>query len=147
MERPKINKEMIAEAASITAKQTSNIDISERHLLETDIIKVYRYGMDGFQLAKYMENCGWDVDPIFVEDMDSMDSNVRQIHRRAQLEWVEMFNIKPPHPIGTKTTKGRITGVYKYGAAQYTVKPNRQDDKTCGKKRQIINFEDIVLPE
>jgi len=137
---------MIAEAANITAKQTSNIDISERYLLGKDIIKAYRNNMDGFQLAKYMESYGWDVDSMFVEDMDFMDSNVRHMHQIAQLAWAKEFDIKPPYPIGTKTTKGEIMGVYEYGAAQYTVKPDGQDDETCGKKRRIINFEDIVLP-
>ena len=145
MERPKVNKEMIAEAAKLTAKQTSNIDADEKADLEKDIIKAYCYLMDGFQLAKYMENYGWDVDTIFVEDMDCMDNHVRQICQREQLKWEKEFDIKPPVPIGTKTTKGEITGISKYGAAQYEIKPYGQDDETCGKRRRIINFEDVIL--
>lgn len=145
MERPKVNKEMIAEAAKLTAKQTSNIDDDERDDLERDIIKAYCYLMDGFQLAKYMEDYGWVVDTIFVEDMDSMDNYVRQVHQREQFKWEKEFDIKPPYPVGTKTTKGEITGISEYGAAQYKIKPYGQEDETCGKRRRIVNFEHVIL--
>jgi len=147
MERPKIGKEMIAEAAKITAKKTSNCPDGERDSLERDIIHAYRYLMDGFQLAKYMEDYGWDVDTIFVEDMDSMDNHVRQILQREQFKWEKEFDIKPMYPVGTRTTEGEIMGISEYGPAQYKIKPYGQDDESCGKRRRIVNFEDVILAD
>ncbi len=145
MERPKISSSTIEKAAKMTASQTCNIEPNEVSDLAKDIARAYRHHMDGYQIAKRMEDFGWDVDAMFVEDMDNMGANVSTCHDEEQRLWTEQYNPQPPYPIGAKTTKGKITGIYEHGAAKYTIKEPGQDDEKTGYRRLIVNFEDVVL--
>ena len=145
MQRPKIDQKIIEDAAKLTASQTSNIGQDEINDLAIDIARAYRPYMDGYQLAKRMEDWGWDVDSVFVEDMENMFANVSMCHENAQRLWEKQQNIQPPHPIGTQTTKGEIVGIYDHGTAKYLIKQPGQDDEKTGHRRLIVNFEDVVL--
>lgn len=145
MERPKIDKQIIEQAARATALQTSNIDKDDVDQLAADIARVYSTYMNGYQLSKELEHFGWDIDSMFVEDMDGMWCHIRQLHDKAQKLWAEQENIQPPHPIGTHTTNGEIVGIYEHGAAKYLILPPGQDDAKDGHRRLILNFEDVVL--
>ena len=147
MERPKIDKQIIEKAAKLTASQASNIDPNDVDDLAKDISRAYIPHMDGYRLAKMMDDFGWDVDSMFVEDMDVMWNNVRIIHDEAQRVWAKDKNIQPPYPIGTKTTRGEIVGIYEHGAAQYLIVPTNHDDIKNGYRRLIVNFEDVVLDQ
>ena len=145
MERPKITASTIEKAAQMTASQTCNIEQNDVSDLAKDIARSYHHHMDGYQIAKRMEDFGWDVDAMFVENMDDMGANVSTCHDEEQRLWAEQTNPQPPYQIGAKTTKGEITGIYEYGAAKYTIKPPGQDDAKTGHWRLIVNFEDVVL--
>lgn len=73
-----------------------------------------------------------------------MEFNVDDLHKTACKSWVTESNIQPPLVIGSKTTKGEITGISKHSPASFEIKAPDQDDSK-GWSRQIIKFEDAVL--
>jgi hypothetical protein len=132
MERPKITKEMILEAATKIA-----------HSIDGDaetIAACYSHPMDGYQLAKEIERRAyWDLAMADVEELDVMSSIVSELHRAAEKKWAEENNIQPPLPIGTRITRGVIDSVCSHSAARYRVKENgcTQDGRFL-----LVRFED-----
>jgi hypothetical protein len=145
--RPKLNAEMRLAAARVLAGSVSNInkqDANEVERLATDIAE---YGsMDGFELGKALDRRGWYVDAAMVEELDSYSHHLHEALRKAEAEWAAKYNIQPPHPVGTMTTKGEITDIDKHSPASYQVKPADQDDAK-GYRRLIIKFEDAQLAQ
>jgi hypothetical protein len=135
MERPKVTQEMIMEAAGkVAASNAWDADQA------SDLGKEYRSHMDGYTLAKALEdNCGWDIAVSDVEALDCMGAEVRAIHRTACLAWAQVHDIQPPLPIGAMTTRGEITGIYEHDAACYLI---RQSGETNESRRLIVKFED-----
>ena len=142
--RPVVDKEIIKAAALRTAQTASNIAEGYVRELADSITEHYRQYMDGFELAKELDQEGWEVNTIFVEDMDEMYNNVRNLHREACIRWAEENSIEPPFPAGTEIKEGIITGVYTYDPACFRVKPVGQDDEKDNHRRIIIRFEDAV---
>lgn len=136
MERPKVTKEMIAAAAKKLATE-NGWDTNQA----TDLAKVYRSHIDGYELAKELESrCCWDITVMDVDALDCMDSEVREIHRAACLAWVREHDIQPPLPIGTMTPKGEITGIYEHDAACYLIRENGETNES---RRLIVRFEEV----
>lgn len=133
MDRPKITREMIVEAAKEIA---GNVDIEAE-----DIAKRFRPHMDGYELAKELEHDGYNIRAADVEELDCMSNAVDDLHRAAEKKWVEENNIQPPLPIGTTIKQGVIHGVCPYTPARYQVKENG-----CTKDGRflLIKFEDAV---
>ena len=134
MERPKITKEMILEAAK---------QISES--LDGDaetIAKHYRHPMDGYELARELDRyAGWDLTMPDVEELDCLSSIVSDLHREAEKTWFMENDIQPPLPIGTRIEQGVIHSVCDYSAAKYRVK---EDGCTQDGRFLLIRFEDAV---
>lgn len=134
MDRPKVTREMIAEAAQELAGPNG---WDEDRV--ADVAKTYRSHMDGYELAKNLEShCFWDISANDVAELDEVDSAVREIHRKACLKWAKDQNIQPPLPIGTMTTQGEIVGIYKHDAACYLV----HEPGTPKSRHLIVEFED-----
>ena len=138
MDRPIVTKEMITEAAKITAEQVSGI--TEKEELAVSIAENYRPYIDGFELGKALDSEGWRIDVMAVDDLDCMDNNVRELLRAACKQWAEENDIQPPLPVGTMIDEGEITGIYEHDAACYLVKLHGEDDSST--RRRIIKFED-----
>ena len=143
MERPKVTKEMIIEAATKIAERLGGD-------AET-IAEYYDHPMDGYQLAKELDrNAYWDLTMSDVEELDGMSSIVERLHSEAEKKWFAENNIQPPYPIGTRIRDRRwkdrevgcIDGIYQHGVAKYLMKPDGQDDEATGNRRLIIKFED-----
>lgn len=135
MERPKVTKEMIAQAAK---KLAAEVGWDEGQADE--IADVFYGHMDGYELAKALESRHrWDIDVADVDTLDSMDVQVRDIHRAACKEWAQTHNIQPPLPVGTMTTLGEITGIYEHDAACYLIRAHGETDDT---RKRIVRFED-----
>jgi hypothetical protein len=149
MTRPKISEGIIEEAARLTSVEMCEHDatLDEEELAEA-IVESYSHHMNGFELAKEMDDDGWGgITAMFVESLDMMSDFVREVHAEAQRKWAAWQNIKPPHPIGTLTTRGEITGISEYHPAAYAVKEPGQVDGENGTRRLIVNFEDVVLAQ
>lgn len=134
MDRPKITKEMVIEAAKKIAEK-----------LEGDaeaIAKHYRHPMDGYELARELDRYeGWDLTMPDVEELDCLSSIVSDLHRQAEKKWVRENDIQPPLPIGTRIEHGVIHSVCDYSAAKYRVK---EDGCTQDGRFLLIRFEDAV---
>lgn len=145
--RPGISKDIIEKAALATAKETPNLKNDQVGELAESIAINYCFGDDGYKLAKKLECDCWDVDSMFVEAMDFMDTEVRELHRAECWKWVKEKKVNPDLPIGTKLTTGVIDGVSEYVPAAYSVKPIGHDDARQGYRRLIIKFEDAKLAD
>ncbi len=141
MERPKITQEMIVQAAQKLAADNGWDDSQV-----ADLAKVYAPYMDGYQLAKELESrCYWNITAMDVDALDCLDTEVRSIHRAACMAWVKEYNIQPPLPVGTMTTKGEITGIYEHDAACYLIREHGNlPNDSC---RQIVRFEDARVAD
>lgn len=133
--RPAVTRELVADVARNMCERCW-ITGSEAD----DIARVYRQGMDGYAIAKALDDdCGWDCDTSMVEALDNFDHDVCGAHRKLCMAWASENNIQPPLPIGTQITIGEITGIYAHDAAYYEV---RVTGETNDKRRRLVRFED-----
>jgi len=134
--RPAVTRELVAEAARKMCEREGWLTGSEAD----DIARVYRQGMDGYAIARALDDdCGWDCDASVVEALDNLNHEVRAAHRLLCLAWARDNNIQPPLPVGTQITIGEITGIYEYDAAYYQV---RATGETNEARRRLVRFED-----
>jgi len=134
--RPTVTPEMVTAAAVCVA------DMANKSEMADDIAKHWRVGIDGFQLGKELDRAGWDITADTVAELDCMGGLVRQLHREACVVWARAHNIQPPHSIGSKITRGVITGVCDHESATYLVKENGCQDPN---RSLLIRFEDAEL--
>lgn len=133
-ERPRVTNELIcAASAEFCERHKWNSDQSK------DLAKVYAAHLDGYELAKALDDkFGWDIDEQVVETLGCFSNCVREAHRKMCLAWAKENNIQPPLPVGTMTTVGEITGIYAHDAACYEIKRPGDRDTT----RSIVRFEE-----
>lgn len=137
MKRPVITTELILDTAKEFAARQSWTDEQA-----ADLADVYSRHDDGYQLAKKLESTHcWDISVEGVETLDCFDNDVRSRHREVCAEWAKSNNIQPPHPIGTVTTRGEITGVSEYEPATYLIK---EHGETNDSRRLLVKFEDAI---
>lgn len=135
IERPKVTRELIMKAA-VTFCQKHGYSNKQAE----DLGRKARPNMDGYELAKLLENvCGWNPKAVDVEILDCFDNEIRNAHRDECWKWVGDNDIKPPFPIGTMTTLGRILRVYEHEPASYVVESESGI-------RLIITFEEALVP-
>ena len=138
MNRPKVTKEMILEAALAVS---ANIDFFTEEDAEV-IARHYRHPMDGYQLARELDRReGMDFTMIEVQELDNMSTVVSSLHKQAEKRWVAENDIKPQFPVGIRIKQGVIDSVCKYSAAKYIVK---EDGCTRPGRFLLIPFEDAV---
>jgi hypothetical protein len=113
-----------------------------------DIADVFRRGMDGYEIARDLEKYqDWfDLDLQIAEELDGVDSVVREWMHKARSDWVKAWNIQPPFPIGTVITRGVIDGISEHTPAQYLVKTSGDQVARWG-GLLLLNFEDAHLAE
>lgn len=135
MKRPTISNELVATvAASFCTRRGWDADQA------ADIARVYRANMDGYELAKELDNrCGWMPTAQDVDALDSFSDRVRKAHREVCIAWARDNNVQPPLPVGAMTTRGEITGIYKHDAACYEIRESGDQDSA---RRLIVRFED-----
>ena len=135
-ERPSVSKETILTAARKIANRVNGDGCAE------DIANCYHDYIDGYELAKKLENehC-WDIDMCMIDDLDCMHSEVDSAHGKILKQWVIDDNITPPFKNETKIKQGVIKGVYEYGSAIFKVKEYGCNVET---RHLLIKFEDAV---
>jgi hypothetical protein len=106
-----------------------------------DIADAWHNGMDGYALAKKLEDdYHWgDLCLQDAEDLDSIGSVVREAEGEARKAWVAEWDIKPPLPVGTSIMRGVIASVCEYEAATYLVK---EHGCTQQGRHLLVRFED-----
>lgn len=132
MPRPTITHEMKLAAAKQVAK---NLD-GDAEVIAT----AYSYPMDGYQLARELDDRHyWNISASDVDELDAMDSLVRQALEQAEKEWVEREGITPKLAVGTTIKKGVVAGVSEHSPARYKVKEHgcQQNGRFL-----LIRFED-----
>jgi hypothetical protein len=152
--RPRrLNEEMALRVAGEVAKQLQrggHIPEAEVEDSTRDIARAVRHAgpyTDGYQIAKSLDDMGWDCNLQMAEDLDCFSSYANDEIQAAQARWVDENNIVPPFPIGTRVKDtsgetGKITEVYSHGVAKYCVKMDNEKNPTT---RRIIDFEHVSL--
>lgn len=137
--RPEMSKDTMLIAALKIAKYMGG---NEEESDAEDIVDCYYEHIDGYELAKRLENdCHWDISVDMIDHLDSMDHYAREEHEKVLKKWVIDSKIEPPFENETKIKQGVIKGIYEHGAAKFLVKRNGcTDDGSFG----IINFEDAI---
>lgn len=132
MARPTVNDALILEAATEVAKNL--------HIDAEIIAEAYEPHMDGYALAKQLDDRYYcDITTRDVEELDAMDTLVRQAVERAEKEWVEREGIVPKLAVGTEIKRGVIAGVSEYSPARYKVK---EHGCTREGRHLLVRFED-----
>ncbi|PNG65018.1 hypothetical protein CRN61_17725 [Vibrio vulnificus] len=153
--RPELTDEM-KKAGALKAVQSGHlarVDEDEAEEFSVDIAKHYYDGIDAYDLAKNMDTYGsWDVDSMFVDDMEQVDGYIQEIHRDAIENWGKTYQPVPPFELGTELEAysfstnrhgGVIDGIYEHTPAMYLVKMHdRPEDDTS---RRLIKFEEAKL--
>lgn len=138
--RPVVTNDMIREAAKPVAEALDG-DLES-------IVSQYTHPMDGYELAKDLENyCCWEVSRQQLDELDEVEGNVNVLLLAAEKRWAEENNIQPPFPIGAMTTIGVITDVFEYRPATYLIKVHGQIDSPISRSRRVVKFEDVVLAD
>jgi hypothetical protein len=114
-----------------------------------DIASCYLWGMDGYELAKELDNdCGWSITTEDVDTLDAVGLVVGPALKEARKAWAEQHNIQPPLPIGTRIKLGKgggtIAGICEYTPAAYKVK---EDGCTDARRHRIVNFEAAIAEQ
>ncbi|HAS6095351.1 TPA: hypothetical protein I7145_11955 [Vibrio vulnificus] len=153
--RPELTDEM-KKAGALKAVQSgrlARVDEDEAEEFAVDIAKHYYHGIDAYDLAKNMDTYGnWDVDSMFVDDMERVGSYIQEIHRDAIKSWDETYQPAPPfelgvelhvHSLPTNVHGGVIDGVCQYIPATYLVKMNERAEGDTS--RRLVKFEEAKL--
>lgn len=121
----------------------------EKHEVDahaSDIAKCARAYMDGYRLAKELDNrCYWDCSFDMAEVLNGWSYAYERALDKEQKAWAEREGISPTLAVGARVKIasgecGEISGVYEHGAAKYLVKI----DGTTDTSRRVINFEDCT---
>ena len=113
------------------------------------IVEELRTGMDGYELAKELESSQWwEICTQDVEDLDGVESAIRDALRQARKQWALEWNIQPPLANGTRVKfihgTGVVAGVSEYDGAVYRIK---KDGCTMEGRFSLVNFEDATAVE
>ena len=132
--RPTISKETILEAAKEIA-----IDVQGD---AEDIAKCYYEHIDGYELAKRLENdCSWDIQVDMIDSLDCMHCVVEGKHNEVLKKWVVDSDIKPPFEDETEIKQGIIKGICEHRSAYFKVK---ETGCTNESRYLLIKFENAV---
>lgn len=152
--RPELTDEM-KKAGALKAVQSGHlscVDEDEAERFAVDIAKHYYHGIDAYDLAKNMDTYGgWDVDSMFVDDMEQVDGYIQEIHRDAIKDWDDAYQPVPPFELGTELyvcsfegpSHGVIDRIYEHSPAMYCVKMSGTAES--GNSRLLIKFEEAKL--
>ena len=99
MNRPKRNnEEIMSETAKVIAKKVLSWTRQD-YFTEEDVIdalcKVLPFSDDGYELAKEMEDEGFDADSELVSIMEGASWELDRQHRKAVKQWVKDNDIRP----------------------------------------------------
>jgi len=158
MQRPGITPDIIERAATSLAGRCSSLDTAGRVTLAEAIAKAYQHPMSGYDLVQAMDDQGLlDADILNVIDLDElegMQSIVKEEHAKVCLKWVKDNDIQPPFPNGrhiidrATNLAGEIVGVADdHAPACYLVKPEGPCETGAEPLYRVIRFEDATLAE
>ncbi|MFH0225126.1 hypothetical protein ACGRPS_11250 [Vibrio furnissii] len=153
--RPELTDEMKKDGAlkAVKSGHLARVDEDEAEEFAVDIAEHYHHGIDAYDLAKDMDTYGsWDVDSMFVDDMEQVDSYIQDVLSNAIKQWANTYQPVPPFEVGTELQVysfstnihgGVIDGICEHTPATYLVKMHgRAEDDTS---RRLVKFEDARL--
>ena len=145
--RPTVTPE-IKLAAEMALDQLIDADAAGQ--FAADLARYAGRNMDGYQCAKNMERCGWDVNFRIAEALDGYSGIIDKELRKAEAKWAKDNAIAAPYETDTRVSLPRvetciITGIYSYGPAKYEIAIDGDPSAAPPRlSRRIVNFEDVT---
>lgn len=137
--RPFVTPDVVLSAATELAHKW-DFDFTPKQ-----ISLVYSHRMDGYELAKELDNeLGCEICTNDVDMLDEMQHLVDQHLLKLEKEWFAANNIQPPYSVGTVINYGTITGIYERRPATYEVK---EPDCANPNRHLLVLWEDARLAE
>lgn len=147
-----VNDEILRKAAQAVAGlliEENGFSHDDLEALNSQITEAGRFNRDGYDLAKELDRrYGWEITASIVENLDTLSGEIWSLHRKAEKDWADKFDIQPPYEGGTRVKiksgeKGTITGVSPYDGAKYHVKIDGDPQaEPPTNSRRVVNFED-----
>lgn len=145
---------MALNAGRSIAVSLAKAGLIEESEVEDSAIDIAKYGrkyMDGYALAKALDDYGhWDCNFEMAEELNEFSSAADYEIGAAEKGWAIANSIAAPLPIGDRVVisrsgeTGEITGIYEHGPAKFLIKidgdPRADGPQTS---RRIVNFEDV----
>jgi hypothetical protein len=109
MKRPERNEEMVREAGREWAQQmqkwaSAGDAFDDVEAAAEDLVKCYRQGISTFNLAKELDDRGWEIDDDVLDELGSFECIVDRIHEEAVEKWITGCDIKPGFELGARVT-------------------------------------------
>lgn len=139
---PTITQNMVLRAARWLVNRHAML-VPDLEQAAQDIAQVYSNGLDGYALARALENTkGWKaISTSTVNDLDALEAVVQQELTMARRRWVRDNDIRPPFPDGEHLAQGQIVSVYEFAPATYRVK---ERGCTAQGRHLLVKFEDAI---
>lgn len=103
---------------------------------------------DGYEIGKRLDDrCGWSVDALMVETLDTWSVYAQQELAAAQKKWIEETTPTSPHRLGDRIAfhggkTGLITALRDKTAQYEVAEDGDAEAHTFTNRRWIINWED-----
>ncbi len=129
--------------------RSGHLTEAERAPSVDDLAAVGERHMDGYQIAKRLDERGWDCDLQMADELDGFVHELDAELRKAERAWFERVRPAPPFPDGTRVAFGRgetgvIDRVSAHDPAKYAIKVDGDAEAhTAARRRRIVNFEDV----
>jgi len=143
-------KRAIADAIIAELLAASLLREGERASAAADIVAVARQHMDGYQIARKLEDCGWHCCMEIAQALDAYGSHHSEALLAAERAWAAAHNIQPRIAAGTPVRAkvgfewrdGVLHGVATHHAARYLVRDAA--DPPDVKRHWVVAFEDVT---
>jgi len=144
---------VVADACTATVEALVQGGMLERRDAEEasdDIARCADYMMDGYELAKALDNrCGWQPCAQMVEELDNHSAAWSIAHSAAVRGWVQQHGITAPHQVGARvvvpwrggTQPGTIERIVEE-AAEYHVMLDIEQEKESW---AVVPYEAVTL--
>lgn len=100
--------------------------------------------LDGFRLAKTLDDLGWDADQDLVSILDQACTLVLEEYKNVQIKWVDDNNLKPKFSEGDRVNFMNETGTIKHVATK-TLKYHVKLDSSKDSSLNIVCEENLTL--
>ena len=144
-------KQAVAEELVADLIKDNELEEGQREGAVADIVRHAHSNMDGYELAKTLDDrCCWSCDLSMAEALDGYSSVARKHLDAAQRAWFEAEMPTPPAEPGQRIEftwggqdyTGTVGEVFAHGVAQFAVKIDGDADAdAASQRRAIVNWE------
>ena len=139
--RPTLDEVIIKEGIAIFCQKHS--DFNHDHLME-----IYDFGADGYQLAKSLEELGYEPSESMVSELGFLDAYIADAENEAVKKWVKNHKVQPKlrtgHQVKFTIENGDLTGViwgHDISRGYYLIKRDNDPDAS---RKYVVAYENAI---